>query len=259
MNKEYPKISVITPSFNQAQYLEETILSVLNQNYPNLEYFVVDGGSTDGSVDIIKKYSNKLTWWVSEKDSGQSNAINKGFAKATGDIICWLNSDDVFCENTLNIVADSYMLHHWHWLTSSCIVIDEKSHILKRLTPNLPESSFEWIKMLVKGFSFEILQPSTFWTRNVFEKVGFLDESLHYSFDHEFLLNIYIHSGKPFLVSSSLSKFRIHGQSKTVSSSHTFRTENKLIGKRSIFKQKGFVKKAILYINYLRYLVKNNE
>src|SRR4051794_29425295 len=104
----YPKISVITPSFNQAPFLEETILSIINQDYPNLEYIVIDGGSTDKSVDIIRKYEEKITFWVSEKDNGQSEAINKGFEKATGDIVCWINSDDILLPHALIKVANFF-------------------------------------------------------------------------------------------------------------------------------------------------------
>src|SRR5580658_2018681 len=102
------KISIITPSYNQGQFLEETMLSVFNQGYPNLEYIVIDGGSTDNSVEIIKKYENRLTYWESQKDRGQTHAINKGFEKSTGEIIAWLNSDDVYCENALFIIADFF-------------------------------------------------------------------------------------------------------------------------------------------------------
>src|SRR5687768_13083798 len=103
-----PKISIITPSYNQGRFIEETILSVINQNYPNLEYIIIDGGSTDNTVEIIRKYEQHLAYWVSEKDGGQSEAINKGFKKATGDIVCWINSDDFFMPGALSKVADCF-------------------------------------------------------------------------------------------------------------------------------------------------------
>ncbi len=106
--KTYPKISVITPSYNQGQFLEECMKSVLDQNYPNLEYIVIDGGSNDQSVEIIKKYESKLAYWISETDGGQSHAINKGFSHATGDLIAWLNSDDLYYEKSLWKIADIY-------------------------------------------------------------------------------------------------------------------------------------------------------
>ena len=109
MQAELPKISIITPSFNQADYLEETILSIINQNYPNLEYIIIDGGSTDNSVEIIKKHEKNIDYWVSEKDNGQSHAINKGFAKATGEILNWINSDDILAENALIKIAEAYL------------------------------------------------------------------------------------------------------------------------------------------------------
>ncbi|WP_461485736.1 glycosyltransferase family 2 protein, partial [Pedobacter sp.] len=106
---DWPKISIVTPSYNQGQYIEETILSILNQNYPNLEYIIIDGGSTDHTVEIIKKYEDRITYWVSEKDNGQSHAINKGFEKATGEIFAYLNSDDCYYPNTFWEIANTYV------------------------------------------------------------------------------------------------------------------------------------------------------
>src|ERR1043165_8570399 len=130
-----PKITIITPSYNQGEFLEDTFRSVLEQNYPNLEYFVVDGGSTDASVDIIKRYADHFDWWVSEKDRGQSHAINKGLERATGDIVTWLNSDDYYPPDILHFVAQMFDDPNVHLINGDCEIIDGEGKFVRVVQP----------------------------------------------------------------------------------------------------------------------------
>ena len=132
-NLKFPKITIVTPSFNQSKFLERTIISVLNQNYPNMEYIIIDGGSTDGSVDIIKKYEKYLTFWCSEKDKGQSDAINKGFEHGTGEIYAYLNSDDLFLPGTLQYIAEAFKSNkNYDLIYGSIYIIDKNDQITSK-------------------------------------------------------------------------------------------------------------------------------
>ena len=220
----WPKISVITVSFNQAGYLEETIRSVLDQNYPNLEYIIVDGASTDGSVEIIKRYSDRLAWWVSEKDEGQSQALNKGFAKSTGRILTWLNSDDRLAPGSLFTVAQQFLLHAPDLVAGRCARVADRepqAHHLHRsvLTfgqiqplplPELLDLDNCWLK----GWFFH--QPEVFFDRGIFERVGGqLREDLYYSMDYDLWVRMAKAGAKILPLPEILALFRAHPKQKT--------------------------------------------
>lgn len=207
----YPKITVVTPSYNQGQFLEETILSVIGQGYPNLEYIIMDGGSTDNSVEIIKKYEDYITYWVSEKDAGQSNAINKGFERATGDILAWLNSDDMYMPGVLNYIAQKItdvkqMSIHF----GNCIHIEERESQLKTYGSDVSK----YHKLSLELFDY-IIQPSTFWTKTAWDKVGTLREDLHFVFDWEWFLRAKKNNVLFVPNNKAISLYRIHSQHKS--------------------------------------------
>src|SRR4030095_1996873 len=180
----WPKISIVTPSFNQAEFLEATFQSVLSQSSPNLEYIVVDGGSTDGSVEIIKRYSRHLSWWCSQPDKGQYDAINKGFERSTGEIMAWLNSDDMYCSWAFKTVASIMSeiaeaewlttLHpgYWDW-QGYCTLFDFIPGYSREAFldgPYLPGGALTSVPVF--GSTNSIQQESTFWRRSLWEKVG---------------------------------------------------------------------------------------
>jgi len=205
-----PKISIVTPSYNQAQFLEKTILSVLNQNYPNLEYIIIDGGSKDGSIDIIKKYEKYLSYWVSEPDEGQADALNKGFRLASGEICCFINSDDLFLPQALFKVANEFVrAGHRDFFIGRTLIIDRNENVID-LDPGLKPTFESLLLVGTNGF----LQPSTFWTKYVMEKVGYLDTRFKFAFDYEFYLRM-TQKFKAIAIGSFLSAFRYHKASKT--------------------------------------------
>jgi len=164
----YPKISIITPSYNQAEYIEQTILSVLNQNYPNLEYIIIDAGSTDGTIEIIKKYENKISYWISEKDKGLYDAVYKGFEMATGEILAWINSDDVYLPNSFFTVAEIFKSFPIvNWLQGANSHSDESSRIVS-VFPSQYWTRFD----LLVGSKKTIQQESTFFRNELWIKSG---------------------------------------------------------------------------------------
>lgn len=213
----WPKITIITPSYNQGQFLEETIRSVLLQNYPNLEYIVIDGRSSDESVDIIKKYGQWIDYWVSEKDRGQSHAINKGLVRATGDIIQWINSDDVLRPQTLFEVAQ-VLLHH---PKKNCLIGPTWAFgIADRILA--PTPIFPQLRQTVSAA--RINQPGTFFRAEAFRAITPVHEELHYMMDlHIWLRYLLIYGTEKIAFTDQLLvNFREHANSKTVSSESLF-------------------------------------
>lgn len=204
-------ISIITPSYNQAQFLEETILSVLNQDYSKFEYIIIDGGSTDGSVDIIRKYEKRLAYWVSEPDRGQSHAINKGFARASGDIIAWLNSDDLYESNVFRLVADTLdPVRGPYVVFGDCLFVDEQGMAM-RIYRGIDRPYY---RKLCYWRGWDIPQPTVFVARRVIEEVGPLDESLYLGMDYEWFLRIAQHH-KFLHLGRILAHYRMHPGAKS--------------------------------------------
>ena len=201
-----PRISIITPSFNQSQFIEGTIRSVIDQNYSNLEYIIIDGKSTDSTTEIIKKYENNITYWVSEQDKGQSNAINKGIQKATGEIIAWLNSDDQYLPDTFNSIATLFMQN-----PDVDVIYGDVENIFPDGKKELYSNKFNTIEFLGK---VSIHQPSVFWRRKLHDQIGDLDESLHYLMDYDLWMRLFFRY-KTLKIPKTLSKFRVHPNSKT--------------------------------------------
>ena len=205
----YPSITVVTPSYNQASFLEHTLRSVLCQRDDIHEYFVMDGGSTDGSVDIIKKYEANIDRWVSRKDKGQSEAIRTGFELATGDILCWLNSDDVFAIGTIRKVREAFASNPtWDVLTAYHARIDADGRIL--VVHRKPRESVRWARWGVE----RVAQPTCFFRRELYEAVGGLDVDLHCSMDRDLWCRMFAYGANWGHIPEVLAGFREHDQTK---------------------------------------------
>jgi glycosyltransferase involved in cell wall biosynthesis len=226
------RITVVTCSYNQGRFLEDTVLSVVNQGYPNLEYMIFDGGSKDNSVEIIKKYEQYLAHWVSEPDEGQSDALSKGFDRATGDILCWLCSDDLLEPGTLHEVGRFFAEHPEVDVVFGDARFIDEAGVVTRQFKTFPFSS--WLLLNTANY---IPQPSTFWRRRIYDRVGGLDKSLHLSMD----LDLWLRFGSvslPRHIPRYWSRMRYYPQNKSMSLKHVAQVEAerlqlRYLGKRS--------------------------
>ncbi|RLL55875.1 glycosyltransferase [Mariprofundus sp. EBB-1] len=220
----FPKITVITPSYNQASFLSQTIQSVINQKYPNLQFIIMDGGSTDDSVNIIKQYSDDIDYWVSEKDEGQSDAINKGLRLAEGDIVTWINSDDLLMPGSLLTAAQAWTDNpDLALLTADCIRIGPKNEFLA--WHSVPRQT-EWFAE--RGLIY-IDQPGTFWKRSFLGSDGLIDVSLAGVMDHDLWYRIVLQQGKSLNLRQCTAAIRLHEDTKSTNIQDVFEREGQML------------------------------
>ena len=220
------KITIVTPSYQQADYLEETLLSVL-QTSVELEYIVIDGGSSDGSVDIIRKYDHQLAYWISEPDSGQTEAINKGIRRATGDVIAYLNSDDLYLPGTLETIAELFLAKpEVMWIAGAVENFYSKQEV-RIISP-----AYHGRVAALGRYQYSLHQPGIFWRRELTDKIGYFDEELNYCFDHEYWMRAIFAGFEPLCINATLARFRLHRDSKTCSLRHHFLPEDRTIAHR---------------------------
>ncbi|HSL31914.1 MAG TPA: glycosyltransferase family 2 protein [Anaerolineales bacterium] len=203
-------VSIVTPSYNQSRYLEGTIRSVLSQEYSHIEYLIVDGGSTDGTVDIIKKYEDRLAWWVSEEDKGQTDAINRGFARANGEILAWINSDDTY-EPGAVAAAVRYLQEHPEigMVYGDCNFINEAGAVIGKF--NAAQTDY---RLLRRGY-VHIPQQTMFFRADLWREVGPLDPSFYFAMDYDLWTRIAKRT-KIKYVPQTWANFRLHMSGKTI-------------------------------------------
>ena len=240
--KDQPLVTIVTPSFNQAPYLETTIRSVLEQDYPNIEYIVMDGGSNDGSAEIIKRYADRLAYWESEKDKGQTDAINKGFARSHGEILAWLNSDDVLYPHAVG-EAVAYLTAHPECglVYGDSDFIDAKGNVIGRF--NAKQTDY---KKLTEGY-VHIPQQASFWRADLWKQVGPLDDTIYFAMDYDLWLRLakisevkYLSGHEPW------AAFRLHADAKTIAEDDRCWPDMLRIHKRN-----GGSAFSLLYAKYL--------
>jgi glycosyltransferase involved in cell wall biosynthesis len=207
-----PKLSIITPSFNQGAFIERTITSVLDQGYEDLEYLIVDGGSTDETLDVIRRYEDRITWWVSEPDAGQTDAINKGLRRASGDVVAYINSDDYYRPGAFDHAIDGLKRSGASWVVGRCDFVsvhgDEGEHTW---VPTLPKKGrHHWVLL-----PWAVPQAASFWRRELFERLGPFRDDMHYVFDTEFGVRLALAGELPALVDESLAVRVLHDQAKS--------------------------------------------
>jgi glycosyltransferase involved in cell wall biosynthesis len=226
-----PTLTVITPVFNAEQFIAETIESVLNQDVPGLEFMIVDGGSTDGTVDIIRKYEKHLAWWVTEEDRGQAHAFNKGLARATGDFVAEVDADDAYLPGALHTVLDALRrTPDARWVAGG--VIDFGTAAQPHLDwhmPKVPTSLLDCVTV-----RFQAATPGHVWSRQMMQSVGGYDESYRYLFDFELFANLLAHGERCIPIDRPLAAYRFHPESKTVAEIEHFEPEWDRIRERYI-------------------------
>jgi glycosyltransferase involved in cell wall biosynthesis len=207
-----PRLTVITPSFNQASSLETTIRSVLDQGYEDLEYFVVDGGSTDGSTGVIERYADRLAWWTSEPDRGQTDALNKGLRRATGDVVAYINSDDWYLPGAFESATRTLERSGASWVVGAARFVDEHGELTHVWRPELPRTNRRvWWTLDPWG----VPQAATFWRRELFERHGLFREDMHYVFDTEYGLRLAFAGEMPALIDEELAVRVVHPAAKS--------------------------------------------